>query len=143
MNIVRYKPKKTNLLGFDFNTLWDNFFNDNWLSLDSAYPKVDVKEEDKQYILEADLPGFTEKDIDVKVENDILTISSAKKQEKEEKKDGYLIRERRSSSVFRSFVLPNDVDRNKIKAAFTNGLLKLTLAKKEGTEARKIEVKAN
>ena len=127
---------------FDWNRVLDNFFTDVPL-WNSRTPAVDVKEEDKRYLMEVELPGLTEKDIDVKVEDNILTLSSKKEESKEENKDGYLIRERRRAEFARTFVLPNDVDREQINAEFKHGLLVVQIPKKPELQPRKIDVKVN
>ena len=104
-------------------------------------PSMDIREEEEQYVLEAELAGLTEKDVEVKVENDILTLSRKVEEEKEDEKDGYVVRERRHASFRRSFYLPKDVDRDKIAAHFENGLLTLQLPKAEKAKPRQIEVK--
>ena len=91
----------------------------------------------------AEIPGLTDKDIDLKIEDNILTLSSRKDEAGEEKKDGYLIRERRSAEFCRTFVLPKDVNRDQIKAEFENGLLVVTLPKAPEAKPRKIDVKVN
>ena len=127
---------------FDWNRVLDSFFTDVPL-WNSRTPAVDVKEEDKRYLMEVELPGLTEKDIDVKVEDNILTLSSKKEESKEEKKDGYLIHERRRAEFARTFVLPNDADREQINAEFKNGLLMVQIPKKPEAQPRKIDVKVN
>jgi HSP20 family protein len=127
---------------FDWNRVLDNFFTDVPL-WNSRTPAVDVKEEDKRYLMEVELPGLTDKDIEVKVEDNILTLSSKKEESKEEKKDGYLIRERRRAEFARTFVLPNDVDREQINAEFKHGLLVVQIPKKPELQPRKIDVKVN
>jgi HSP20 family protein len=127
---------------FDWNRVLDSFFTDVPL-WNSRTPAVDVKEEDKRYLMEVELPGLTEKDIEVKVEDNILTLSSKKEESKEEKKDGYLIHERRRAEFARTFVLPNDADREQINAEFKNGLLMVQIPKKPEAQPRKIDVKVN
>ena len=90
--------------------------------------------------VEADLPGLTDKDVDVKVDGDLLTISSIKKEEKEK---GYIIRERHDAGFSRSFTIPKDIDKDKIKAHFKNGVLSLELPKTPEAKPRSIEVKSN
>ena len=85
---------------------------------------------------------MTEKDIDVNVSDDVLTISSERDDENEEKKKGYLLRERRMSSFSRSFVLPRNVDREHINAGIKNGILMLDLPKSESSRPKRIDVKA-
>ena len=137
--LVKYRPYALSLFD-DMDRVFRSFFDEDVL-LTGSNLRVDIREEDGTYLLEAELPGLTEKDIDVKVENDLLQIESKKEESKEEKKQGYLVRERRSSSYHRSFVLPKDADREKIEANFQNGLLTLSIPKTEAAKPRKIQVK--
>jgi len=121
-----------------------SFFEDfpSW-STSARSPAMDVREEDKQYVVEAELPGMTEKDVEVDVDDDTLTIASKRQEQSEEKKEGYLRRERRSTVFKRSFALPPDVEEAKIDATFKNGLLIVTLPKgKETARRRSISVKS-
>ena len=92
--------------------------------------------------MEVDLPGMTEKDIEVKLDGNLLTISSKKEEKNEQKKNGYLLQERRSSTFCRSFVLPEEVDREKIDAEFKNGVLKIAFEKIPAAQPKQIEVKS-
>jgi HSP20 family molecular chaperone IbpA len=140
-SLINYKPIGAfDLLG-DFNRALDSFFNDTPTVWKSRIPAVNVREEENGYILEAELPGLTQKDVDVKVEDNLLTISSIRNEDKEEKKNGYLIRERSESSFKRSFVLPQNVDKESIGAKFKNGLLILEMQKRKEDKTRSIEVK--
>ena len=138
--LVKRKPQR-NLVTWGFDSFLDDFFNDSVFTAGTHYPNVDVKEKEKEYVVEAEIPGLTEKDIDVQVENNLLTISSKKSEEKEEKKDGYIIKERRASSFCRSFTLPDHVDKEKIDAHYKNGLLTLILPKTKEAAPKEIEVK--
>jgi len=143
MNIIKYRPT-TSLLDWDFDSVLDNFFGDDFWGVERHhYPTVDVKEEDGKYVLEADLPGLTEKDLNVEVKDNLLTISSKKSETKEEKKKGYLVKERRDFSFSRSFVLPNDADKEKIEANFKNGVLTLAITRNPAAQPKQIEVKSN
>jgi HSP20 family protein len=106
-------------------------------------PRVDVSEDEKAYRITAELPGLTEKDVDVTLAGDLLTIAAEKTEEKEEKDRNYHVSERRSGSFRRSFYLPEGVDRDRIEAALKNGELTLTLPKTPEAQAqqKKIEVK--
>jgi HSP20 family protein len=137
--LIRYtRPKDL----FDWDGLLDDFFTDTpvW---NARTPAVDVHEAEDEYLMEVELPGLTDKDIELNVEDNILTLSSKKEQNKEEKKNGYLIRERRNQEFTRTFVLPKDVERDKIKAEFKNGLLVVDIPKKPEAKPRKIDVKSN
>ncbi len=107
-------------------------------------PMVDIVEREKDYQLTAELPGMEEKDIELKITKDVVTIKGEKKEEKEEKKKDYYLSERRYGAFQRSFVLPDGVDADKIEASFNKGVLTVTLPKKpEAIKAeRKVEIKA-
>ena len=139
--LVRHnQPRNANLFN-DMDRLLNTFFDD--MPADRvAGPRVDVREEEERYLLEAELPGFSENEVDVKVEDNLLTISSRKEEEKNEEKSGtYLVRERRSSSFSRSFVLPRDVDSQKINGTFADGVLTLTLEKSPEAKPREIKIR--
>ncbi len=97
--------------------------------------KTDIREEEKAYILEADLPGFNKEDIKVELDKEYLTISAERKSETEEKdeKGGYIRRERSYGSFSRSFNV-SAVDMNAVTAQYKDGVLKLTMPKKENKE---------
>ncbi len=107
-------------------------------------PVVDIVEREKDYQVAAELPGIEEKDVEVKVTDDVMTIKGEKKEEKEEKKKDYYLSERRYGAFQRSFSLPDGVDADKIEASFKKGVLTVTLPKKPEAikPERKVEVKA-
>ena len=107
-------------------------------------PAVDIYETEDELVLKADLPEVSLKDIDVRVENQTLTIAGERKFEKEESKKGFHRIERSYGSFVRSFAVPNTFDTDKIGAEFHNGVLSVTLHKKEAAKPRqvKVEVKA-
>jgi HSP20 family protein len=104
-----------------------------------ATPAVDVAEKDKAYEITAELPGMSEKDIEVTFADGTLTIKGEKQEEKEEKKKDYYLHERRFGSFERRFGVPDGVEANKIEASFEKGILKVTLPKT--AEAQKVEKK--
>lgn len=106
-------------------------------------PAVDVTEDDKAYYISAELPGLSEQDVQVSVTDDILTLRGEKKQEIEKKEANYYIAERSYGSFQRSFVLPENVDREHIEAKFSQGVLTLTLPKTAAPQSQQktIEVK--
>ena len=107
-------------------------------------PAVDIVEREKDYQLTAELPGLEEKDIELNVTDDVMTIKGEKKEEKEEKKKDYYLSERRYGAFQRSFSLPPGVDADKIDASFKKGVLTVTLPKKPEAmkPQRKVEIKA-
>lgn len=126
--------------------LIDQFFSDDeWLTPRFRMPEIDVYEEENRYMLEADLPGLTEKDIKLEVRNGELTFSTAKMEKKEEKsrKGRWIRKERREFQFARSFQLPEDVEVNEIQATFKNGVLQISMPKKPESAPKTIEVKVN
>lgn len=110
----------------------------------AAGPAVDVRETEDAYLLEADLPGLTEKDLEVRVEGRTLTIESKKEEKAEKKEEGaYVIRERRSVAFSRAFTLPEDAASESVEASFKNGVLELSIKKRPEAKRRFVEIKAN
>ena len=140
-SLISYKPNNGLSLFSDFDKVLDSFFYDTpvW---NSRTPAVDIKEEKDKYLLEAELPGLSEKDVDVKVEENLLTISSVKKEENENQKENYLFKERRESSFSRSFVLPKDADVESVAGKYKNGILTIEVKKVPKKQPKKIEIKA-
>ncbi|MEJ5273848.1 MAG: Hsp20/alpha crystallin family protein [Spirochaetota bacterium] len=107
----------------------------------SKYTPLDISEDDKTYFIEADLPGFTKDQISVKIDKDILTISASNEKEEEKQTKKYHKKERVSKSCTRSISIPENVDVSNISAKFENGVLTLTLPKKEPEKTNQIEIK--
>lgn len=131
----------------------DSLFNDmmgNTTSVicNASAPRVDVKEEDNAYTLEMELPGRCEKDVDIELDHDNLTIASKteetkeSKEDKKDKKAKYILKERRSSSFERRFSLPADVDTESISASFKNGILTINMQKKAIAAPKRIAIEA-
>ena len=128
----------------------DEFFNtDFWpsfLDVNTRYtvPAVNILEEDNEYRIEVIAPGIDKKDVKINLEDDVLTISSERKEENEEKDKHYMRREFNYTAFSRSFVVPEEVDAEKISAEHKNGILTLHLPKKEEvvkkTQKREIKV---
>ena len=107
-------------------------------------PAVDITEGDAAYKVTAELPGMSEKEIEVVVSGDMLTLKGEKRQEKEQKEKNFYLSERSYGSFQRSFYVPDGVDRDKIAADFSKGVLTITMPKtaKAMEQQKKIEVKA-
>ena len=103
-------------------------------------PLADITEDDKEYIIKAELPDVNKEDVKVTVENGVLTISGERKFEKEEKKKKYHRIERSYGSFVRSFTLPDHADASKVKAEFKNGMLTVRVPKSEKAKPKQIEV---
>ena len=105
-------------------------------------PSMDVTETDKEIEITAELPGLEEKDVQINVADNILTIRGEKKAEKEQKDKNYRLVERSYGSFERTLELPEGVNADAIKANISKGLLKVTVPKPAPTQAKKIEVKS-
>jgi len=132
------------------NEMFDSFFRDvavepfgEWR--DQFAPHIDVKEDDKELTVTAELPGMDDKDIEVLLERNALTLKGEKKEEKEEKEQNYWHMERRYGSFQRVIPLPEGVDTDKATASFKKGVLHITVPKTEQIKAvvKKIEVKTD
>jgi HSP20 family protein len=106
-------------------------------------PAVDIYETENELVLKADVPDVDPKGIDVRVENQTLTISGERKFEQENSSKGYHRIERSYGSFVRSFAVPNTFDTDKIGAGFKNGVLTVTLPKKETAKPRQVKVEVN
>ncbi|MCB1786145.1 MAG: Hsp20/alpha crystallin family protein [Chromatiaceae bacterium] len=103
-------------------------------------PAVDIKEEQDSFLIVADIPGVDPKDIEVHMENGMLTIKGEKESEKKEEKEGYKRVERTFGSFYRRFSLPDTADPEKITAKSNNGVLEVRIGKHEKVQPRKIAV---
>lgn len=106
-------------------------------------PLVDIMEDDKEYLIQADLPQVDKKDISVRVENGVLYISGERKQETEEKNRKYHRVERFYGNFVRSFSIPEDADPEKVSADFKDGVLRVRLGKSESARPKKIDIKVS
>lgn len=128
----------------DFDTMLNRFFGgreSNGGAMLAPYG-VDVREDGDHIYVEAELPGFSKKDVDITLENQTLTITAERNSEHKEgeKKGDYLLRERRYARFQRSFTLPPTVDEQTVNARLNDGVLTITLNKREETKPRKIQV---
>jgi HSP20 family protein len=104
-------------------------------------PDVDVIDKPDAILVRADLPGLEQKDVDVAIQDNILTVRGERKEERVEKEEGYYLCERRAGAFSRSFSLPPGVEPDKIKATFKNGVLEVQIPKGKEAKGKKIDVK--
>jgi len=145
MTLVRWKPMKDMIsMQRDLNRAFNDFFGTSTASNDlferDWAPAVDIFEKDDEVNLKAELPGMTREDISISIENNTLTISGEKKRENEISDDNYHRIERSYGRFQRAFSLPATVDSQKVNAKFKDGILSISLAKKEEAKPKKIEV---
>jgi HSP20 family protein len=142
--ITRWDPFR------EFNTLQDRINHlfresasngsDEALTTSNFAPPVDVYEDEHNVTLKIEVPGIDEKDLDIRVENNTLTVHGERKFEKEEKEENYRRVERQYGSFTRNFTLPTTVDSESIHADYDKGVLKITLAKKAEAKPKQIKV---
>jgi HSP20 family protein len=113
---------------------------DSPLTTASFVPAVDVYEDSKKVVLKLEVPGIEEKDLDIRVENNTLTVKGERKFEKEEKEENFHRIERRYGTFYRAFTLPSTVDTEHVQANYQNGILKLELSKKPEAQPKQIKV---
>jgi HSP20 family protein len=145
MTITRWDPfREVVALQNRMNSLFrDMNEGDSPLSTASFVPAVDIYEDDKKVMLKLEVPGIEQKDLDVSVENNTLTVKGERKLEKEEKEENFHRIERRYGSFFRAFTLPSTVNTEDIHASYTAGVLKLELSKKAEAQPRQIKINVN
>lgn len=131
-------PYKKNIN--DINKMFDFILQDFILTDDNTKMKVDIKEREEEYILEAELPGIDKQDITLEIKDNILTISVKKDEKIDEEKENYIIKERKYGTVSRSFGI-DGVNIEKIKAKFENGILFVTLPKLESKHSKNKKIK--
>jgi HSP20 family protein len=145
MSIVRYDPfrdlrtlqEEVNRL---FSTNLTRSFGDEGIGRGAWAPSVDIYENKDQIVLEAELPGMNQDDFDLSIENNIITLRGEREFEKTEETDNYHRVERSYGSFTRSFTLPQSVSAEGATAEYNNGVLRVTLPKREETKARRIQV---
>lgn len=126
----------------EMNHLFDEFFGErhpelaegNWI------PVVDVSESDTNLLVRAELPGMTEEDIELNLQDNVLTLKGEKKQELDKQKENFHRVERSYGSFSRSFTLPSMVKLDQVTATFKEGILEISLPKSEEAKAKKIEI---
>jgi HSP20 family protein len=123
-----------------FNASFNSEGRDESLTTSSFAPAVDVYEDEHDITLKIEVPGIDEKDIDVRIENNTLTVHGERKIEKEEKEENYRRIERQYGSFTRTFTLPNTVDSESVSATYEKGVLKVKLAKKAEAKPKQIKV---
>lgn len=145
MNLTRWEPYREiaalqDRLNRAFGSALSRNERDDEMSLAAWAPPVDIAEEKDRILVTAELPGFKENEIEIQSENGMLTVRGERKFEKAHDGKSYHRVERSYGQFVRSFALPNNVDREKIKAEFSDGLLRIELPKREDAKPRTIRI---
>ena len=142
MAITRWDPfREVVTMQNRLNSLFrDMNESDSQLTTAAFVPAVDVYEDEKKVVLKLEVPGIEEKDLDVSVENNTLTVKGERKFEAEEKEENFHRIERRYGSFYRAFTLPSTVDTEHVQANYNAGVLKLELLKKPEAQSKQIKI---
>jgi HSP20 family protein len=144
MSIIRWDPYRS-LLGMkqEFDKIFSNWDDEAPTHTSHWRPAVDIVEDEDTLRLNVEVPGMAKEDIKINVENGILSISGERKFDKDVKEENCHRIERSYGGFYRSFSLPTKVDTEKIEAHYENGILKISMTKKEEAKPRQIEVKVH
>jgi HSP20 family protein len=144
--LTMYRPNTIQSALSGFDRYFESFFGDSILipavRLFNHIPAADIKDTENAYLLEMELPGYDEKNIEVRLDGANLTIASKQEKNSEENQDEYILRERRTSSFSRSFKLPENADPEAVNAVFKNGVLSLKIAKRAEALKKTIQINA-
>ena len=150
MTITRFSPIRSSLqdvavLQNRLNSIFHDFAQpatsgSESLAAGSFIPAVDIYEDAQRLVLKLEVPGVRQEDLDIRVENQTLTVKGERKFEAEEKEENFHRIERRFGSFVRSFTLPQTVDPDSIKASYENGVLNLSISKKAEAKPKQIKV---
>lgn len=144
MALVRWEPtREMQTIQQEMNRLFGTFFDSpegDGGNLRRWIPAMDLVEEGDHYVLRADLPGVPEDDVNIEVEDNVLTISGERKSEQEDRKEGYYRVERAVGKFSRSLTLPEGVDPDRIEAQFEDGVLTVRIPKPEERKPRRVAI---
>ena len=144
MTIVRWEPfRELSSLQTEMNRLFNAAFDTSGPGNGGTRrwaPAMDLLETDEHFVLRADLPGMTESDVNIELEDNILTVSGERKAEHEDKREGFYRVERAFGAFSRSLTLPKGIDGEAVTAAFDNGVLEVRIPKPEQRKPRKITI---
>jgi HSP20 family protein len=145
MALVRWEPvRELSSIQSEMNRLFNTFFDTPTAGSGQAarrwIPAMDLVETDDSFVLKADLPGLAEDDVNIEVEENVLTVSGERKEEHEEKREGFVRVERSYGSFRRSLTLPEGVDPEAVSASFEKGVLEVRIPKPEQRKPRKVAI---
>jgi HSP20 family protein len=146
MALIRWEPvRELNTIQQEVNRLFNTFFEapapgNSGSGLRRWIPAMDLVETEDEFVLRADLPGLSEKDVNIEIESNVLTISGERKAEHEERKEGYYRVERSSGTFSRSLTLPEGVAPESVRASFDRGVLEVRIPKPEARKPRRVAI---
>jgi HSP20 family protein len=149
MALIRWEPaRELATIQTEMNRLFNTFFEPGQSNANGQtgprrwIPAMDLVETGEDFVLRADLPGMSESDVNIELEDNVLTISGERKAEHEERKEGYYRVERASGAFSRTLTLPEGVDPERVRASFDKGVLEVRIPKPEQRKPRKVTISA-
>jgi len=144
-NISRYRPsllQQLHRLSQEWDQLFEPHYSEDSSLVETSHwaPCVDIKEEPDRFLLYADIPGVNPKDIEIAMENGVLTIKGERSSSKKEEKEGYTRVERSKGTFYRRFALPDTADPDRVTAEGKHGVLKISIPKRDKAKSKKITV---
>jgi HSP20 family protein len=145
MALIRWEPaRELQSVQTEINRLFNTLFDSPTPTAGGVprrwIPPMDLVENDEEFVLRADLPGISEGDVKIELQDNVLTVSGERKAEREDRKEGYYRLERSSGAFSRSLTLPDGVDPEQIKANFDRGVLEIHVPKPELRKPHKVEI---
>jgi HSP20 family protein len=148
MALIRWEPvRELHTMQNEMNRLFNTFFDSptpgnggNGGAVRRWIPAMDVVETEDHFVLRADLPGLSENDVSIELEDNVLTVAGERKAEHEQRGEGYYRVERAFGSFSRSLTLPEGVNADAIQASFSNGVLEVRIPKPEQHKPRKVQI---
>jgi HSP20 family protein len=146
MALIHWEPvRELNTIQSEINRLFNSLLDspsqgNGAAALRRWIPQMDLVETEDDFVLRVDLPGLTEKDVNIELESNVLTVSGERKAEHEERKEGYYRVERASGRFQRSLTLPDGVDPDSVRASFDRGVLEVRVPKPEQRKPRKVAI---
>jgi len=144
MAIIRWRPiGEIDSFKREMDRMFDDFFRPSSELSESSlswYPSVDVKETKDEFVISAEVPGMSKDDIKINISDNTLTIKGEKKEEKKEENHNYHRIERRFGTFQRSFTLPTQIEEKKVKASYKDGILTISMPKKEEAKPKEIPI---
>ena len=145
MALIRWEPvRELGTIQNEMNRIFNSFFDTptpaNGTTFRRWIPAMDLVENENAFVLKADLPGLSESDVNIELDNNVLTISGERKSEHEDREAGYYRVERSYGSFRRSLTLPEGVEAEAVKATFENGVLQVTVPKPAQPQPRRVQI---
>ena len=142
MTLIKYNYPERDIFSKRFSDIMDEFFHDAVRTRQESFaPSIDISENEKQFVIEVEVPGVAKENIQINMEDSVLTISGERKFEEKEENKQYHRVETHYGTFSRSLTLPENADSDSVQAAYENGILTISIGKSEKSLKKQIEIK--